>query len=164
MKMTQKAALYSAVIAVLTEAGVEMEGGALNVHFAPGAPKGKEFRGQVNQILFEGFRAGNINYDGTLPNDTELKAYVSGLQSNWLRKDKELNGGVKYTAKNPGSRAGSTDPAIKAMRLLLDSQTDATKRTEIQGYIDARLAEIKPVKSVEIDVSALPEALRHLVS
>ena len=116
----------------------------------------------MNQILVEGFQAGKINFDGEMPSEAKLKAYVSGLQSNWLRKDKRLNGNVQYTAKNPGSRAGSTDPQIKAMRLLLATKSDAAEKEDIQSFIDKRLAEIKPTKSVAIDVSALPEALRHL--
>ena len=162
MKMTQKEAVYTAVVNVLTESEFKIEG-TLNEHFAPGAPKHKELRGQVNDILFEGFKAGSINYDGAVSADAELRAYVSGLQSNWLRKDKRLNGNVQYTAKNPGSRAGSTDSQIKAMRMLLATKSDATEKAEIQSFIDKRLAEIKPAKSVEIDVNALPEELRHLL-
>ena len=72
------------------------------------------------------------------------------MLSNWLRKDKRLNGNVQYVAKNPGSRAGSTDPQIKAMRVLLSTQEDPTKRAEIQAFIDKRLAEIKPAKVTEL--------------
>jgi hypothetical protein len=121
----------------------------------------KEQRASVNQILFEGFKAGTIELDREYT-DTELKAYVSGLQSNWLRKDKRLNGNVQYVAKNPGSRTGSSDTQIKAMRALLATKTDVTERAEIQSFIDKRLAEIKPAKSVEIDISALPVELQHL--
>lgn len=150
-KMTQKEAVFQAVTNVCGESEGKYE-------------PSKEQRAQVNNILFEGFTAGKINFDKpTLPGDKELKAYVSGLQSNWLRKDKRLNGNVAYTAKNPGSRAGSTDPQIKAMRMLLAAETDATNRAEIQEFIDKRVAEIKPAKSVVIDASALPEELRHLV-
>jgi hypothetical protein len=148
-KMTQKEAVFQAVTNVC---------GNVDGAYDPT----KEQRAQVNNILFEGFKAGRVAFDGEMPEDSKLKAYVSGLQSNWLRKDKRLNGGVQYTAKNPGSRAGSTDPQIKAMRLLLATKTDASERAEIQTFIDKRLAEIKPAKSVEIDVSALPEELRHL--
>src|ERR1051325_1045852 len=148
-KMTQKEAVFQAVTNVC---------GNVDGAYAPT----KEQRAQVNNSLFEGFKAGRVAFDGEMPEDSKLKAYVSGLQSNWLRKDKRLNGGVQYTAKNPGSRAGSTDPQIKAMRLLLATKTDASERAEIQTFIDKRLAEIKPAKSVEIDVSALPEELRHL--
>jgi hypothetical protein len=88
---------------------------------------------------------------------------VSGLQSNWLRKDKRLNGGVKYQAQNPGSRVGSTDPQVKALRALIKTQSDEIKIAEIQSFIDKRLAEIKPNKSVTIDVNALPAELQHLV-
>ncbi len=151
MSMTQKEAVFQAVTNVMGE-----QDGA----YTPT----KEQRAQVNNILFEGFRSGGITYDGELPAESELKAYVSGLQSNWLRKDKRLNGGVTYVAKNPGSRTGSTDPQVKAMRLLLSTKSDPGERAEIQAFIDKRVAEIKPAKAAaEIDVNALPEELRHLV-
>ncbi len=151
--MSQKEAVFAAV----TNVCGEREGA-----FSPS----KDERANVNQILFEGFRSGSIEYKGDVSalSDSDLKAYVSGLQSNWLRKDKRLNGGVAYVAKNPGSRAGSTDAQVKAMRALLSTQTDPTKKAEIQAFIDKRLAEIKPAKSVSIDMSALPEELRHLAS
>jgi hypothetical protein len=123
----------------------------------------KEYRSQVNAILVEGFKSGKIGYDGEIPDDSTLKAYVSGLQSNWLRKDKRLNGGTQYVAKNPGSRAGSTDPQVKAMRLLLATKTDETERSEIQSFIDKRLGQIKPAKTVTINISDLPAELQHLV-
>ena len=149
--MTQKEAVYQAVTNV---AESNSDGGM----FTPS----KDERASINQVLCEGFRAGKIQYDGGVDGmeDKDLRAYVSGLLSNWLRKDKRLNGGVKYIAKNPGSRAGSTDVHIKAMRLLKDAQTDPAAIAEIQGHIDARLATIKPTKTAELDVSALPEELR----
>ena len=147
--MTQKEAVFQAVVNVC---------GTQDGAYTPS----KEERGQVNNILFEGFKAETIAYDGALPIDSELKAYVSGLQSNWLRKDKRLNGNVTYVAKNPGSRAGSTDAQIKAMRQLLSTKSDPSERAEIQTFIDARVAELKPAKSTVINVDDLPEALRHL--
>ena len=93
MKMTQKEAVFSATVNVVGE-------------FEGAYTPTKEQRAQVNNILFQGFRAETIELDRTY-NDSELKAYVSGLQSNWLRKDSRLNGGIKYVPKNPGSRAGS---------------------------------------------------------
>jgi hypothetical protein len=123
----------------------------------------KEQRATVNAILFEGFRAGTIELSREY-DDTDLKGYCSGLLSNWLRKDSRLNGGVKYEPKNPGSRAGSKDPTIVAMRLLLSSGrvADETERTKIQTMIDARVAAIKP-KTVTINVADLPEELKYLI-
>lgn len=147
MKMTQKEAVFQAICNVTGHKG---EGQVVI---------SKEQRGQVNAILFEGFRAGQIELDREYT-DSDLKSYVSGLQSNWLRKDKRLNGGVAYTAKNPGSRAGSTDPQLKAMRALLSTLTDETERAEVQGYIDARVAEIQYSKQAKsVDFSALPADL-----
>lgn len=147
-KMKQKDAVYQAVCAVTGFNG----DGSVEIS--------KEQRAQVNAILFEGFKAGKIELDKEYT-DSDLKGYVSGLQSNWLRKDERLNGGVKYTAKNPGSRAGSGDPAIKAMRVLLSTLTPGTAdHSEVQAEIDKRNAEIQATKVKTIDLSALPEHLR----
>jgi hypothetical protein len=139
-KITQMEAVYQAVTNVVgTQEGA----------YEPST----EQRAQVNGILSEGFKAGRIELKETpsnadkLADDSKLNAYCSGLQSNWLRKDKRLNGNVTYVAKNPGSRAGSGDVSIKAMRQLLATKSDASERSEIQSFIDKRLAEIKPAKS-----------------
>jgi hypothetical protein len=147
--MTQKAAVFAAMCNVF-----EVES------FDARVEPTKEQRATVNQILFEGFRAGRIELDREY-DDSGLKAYVSGLQSNWLRKDKRLNGNVTYVAKNPGSRAGSKDPQITAMRLLLQTKSDPADRAEIQKFIDARVAEIKPTKSVELTTEQI-ESLKSL--
>lgn len=145
-KMKQKDAVKQALINVC---------GNVDGAFSPT----KEQRAQVNQILFEGFKAGSIELSKEYT-DAELKSYVSGLQSNWLRKDKELNGGVAYVAKNPGSRTGNTDPQVKAMRGLLATKTDPSERADIEAYISKRLAEIKPTKTVTINVADLPAELQ----
>jgi hypothetical protein len=153
--VNQKEAVYSAITSVLSEAGIAFNEG-MNV----ASVMSKELRGQVNNILFSGFRSGSITLDREF-NDTELKAYVSGLQSNWIRKDKRLNGNVAYVAQNPGSRAGTGDPKLKAMRALLSTLTSPTDKAEVQKHIDARISEIAASKSPAktIDYSVLPAEL-----
>ena len=146
-KSTQKEAVYQAVVNVT---GFNGDGVC---EITP------EQRKQVNAILFEGFKSGSIQIE-ELPDDAALKGYVSGLQSNWLRKDTRLNGGMKYQAKNPGSRAGSSDPSLKAMRALLSSVTTESEKQEIQSYIDARVSELSITKTAKtVDFSALPADL-----
>ena len=145
--MNQKEAVYSAVVNVC--------GSVDGCIYVPT----KEQRAQVNAILFEGFKTGTIQMDGE-KTDSDLKSYVSGLQSNWLRKDKRLNGGVQYAAKNPGSRAGSSDPQLKAMKTLLSTLTSESERSEVQSYIDSRIAELSAEKQTKtVDFSALPADL-----
>lgn len=149
-KVSQKEAVYSAVCTVkgATEFSVAVE-------------MTREERSMVNQILFEGFRSGKIELESEF-DDSALKAYVSGLQSNWLRKDKRLNGGVAYVAKNPGSRAGSSDAQLKALRTLMSTLTTSEDRAEVQKHIDGRLAEIAATKKPQskINVEHLPAELR----
>ena len=147
-KITQKEAVYNAVINVCGK----LEEGAT---YSPT----REQRSQINAILFEGFKSETIELGKTF-DDSTLKGYVSGVQSNWLRKDKRLNGGTAYIAKNPGSRQGVTDPQLKAMRALLSTLTDETERAEVQNFIDARIKEIGVTKvKKEVDFSVLPTEL-----
>lgn len=99
--------------------------------------------------------------------DTEakLKSYTQGLVSNWLRKDVRLNGGSKYETKNPGSRAGSGDDTVKALRALRSTLTNADQIAEVEMEIAARIAAFKASKTpkVEINAELIPENLRHLV-
>lgn len=163
-KTSQKQAVRNAIFSVLKEAGITFE---LNGEVAIGEVFNSDHKAKAREILFAGFKNSEIEYkesfQAKVDDDTELKKYVSGLLNNWMRKDKELNCGQVYKAKNPGSRAGSQDPQIKAMRQLLKVTTDEEAKTAIQAEITARLAQIKPAKTVEIDASVLPESLRHLV-
>ncbi|NDC39921.1 MAG: hypothetical protein EBZ48_18135 [Proteobacteria bacterium] len=149
--MRQKDAVYQAVSSIV---GIE-----------PGTPVSldRDQKATVTSILVEGFKSGKITYDGEVPEDKELRSYTSGLLNNWLRKDKRLNGGVAYVPKNPGSRAGSSDPQIKAMRLLLSTKTDPKDRAEIQAFIDKRQQELHKVE-VEVNAEDLPEELHKFLA
>jgi len=160
-QQTQKEAVFSAISSVLSEAGVTVNEGDNFANYM-----NRELRAQVTAILVEGFKAGTIVLEKTFNTDAELRTYCSGLTSNLLRKDTRLNGGGKYVAKNPGSRVGSSDTSLKAMRALLNTKTDPAEKAEIQSFIDRRVSEIKvsrkPTKI--IDVSALPAELQYLAN
>ena len=94
-----------------------------------------------------------------------MKTYIIGLLNNHLRKDTRLNGGDKYIAKNPGSRAGQGDPQIKASRQLLKTLVEGSAEYEkVTAFINTKVAANKAAKAtIEIDTEALPEELRNLV-
>ena len=96
----------------------------------------------------------------------KVMIYVKGLVNNWLRKDTNLNGGIKYVAKNPGSRTGQGDPMLKELRKLKKLHTGTEKEPEIDSYISTRQDELKleKNKSIDINIDLIPEALRDLVS
>lgn len=147
--MTQGEAVYNAVVEIL---GGEKPTGRVELTDTQLA--------QVEERVFMAFKNGETVHSKN-PDDAALKKYVPGLVNNWLRKDLRLNGGTPYTAKNPGSRSGGGDEAVKAMKTLLSMTTDPEARTAIQLEIDKRIAELKP--KVEIDIEKLPESLRHLL-
>jgi len=155
--MNQKEAVFQAVNGVLAEHGLSTEG---NIS----SSITKELRSQIVAVLVAGFQNNTIaiseNFDRS-----KIETYASSLLSNWLRKDGRLNGGIKYVAKNPGSRAGSGDEQLKAMRQLLKTLTPGTAdHTEVQGFINERVAEISVAKAPKFDLSKLPEALRNKFS
>ena len=151
--VNQKTATYNAIKTVCKELSISHEDGQV-------LELSKDARKFVSTILIEGFQTKQIELSKTY-DDKQLKDFVSGLVSNWLRKDTRFNGGIQYTAKNPGSRSGSTDPQIKALKAVQALNTDPDKIKEIQSYIDARLTEIGQAKKVvQLNVEDLPADLR----
>ena len=150
--MNQKEATYEAIVGITGYNGGDA------------CKPTPEQRKRINEVLCAGFRNGSISLEREFT-DKELTVYVSGLISNWLRKDKRLNGDVKYVAKNPGSRSGVGDVQLKNLKALLSTvdPEDEAAVTEIQGYIEAREAEIAAAKKPVINVDALPESLRKFV-
>lgn len=146
--MNQKTATYNAIKGVIDFTDGET------------VTLSKDQKAEVKSILVEQFNNGEIELKST---QDDMGKYVNGLINNWLRKDKRLNGGVTYTAKNPGSRAGQSDPQVKNLRLLKKTVTDPEALADIDAAISARLAEIKPEKKVSIDATAIPEEFKHLI-
>lgn len=123
---------------------------------------------EVVNVVTAQIIAGKVEFGAKEKYDTDAKvrAYTKGMVNNWHRKSLQLNP-VKYEAKNPGSRAGSSDPMVREMKKLkaqLTAAGDEETANEVQAQIDARIQEVKPTKSLPtINTSALPESLRHLV-
>ena len=150
--MNQRTAVYAAVVSVMGEIGTRRILDCIT----------EAQLEQVEALVVKSFLDGQVELKEKPGRDAAwVKKYVPGLVNNWLRKDTKLNGDVKYTAKHPGSRTGSGDEALKAMKALLATTADPTAQSLIQGEIDKRKLELHP--AVAINVDALPEALRHLV-
>ena len=164
----QREAVYAATHSVLSDAGIDFEDGN-NISDV----MTQDLRGKVHAIVCESFRQGEVSFKETsantekMENDTKLKSYVSGLISNWFRKDKRFNGNTVYQPKNPGSRAGQGDATLKALRGLHKqfSGVDDDKAALIQTQINERLSIIasERAKKVTVDLSVLsPELLAEL--
>jgi hypothetical protein len=147
MSITQGEAVYQAVVSVCGEQDGKYE-------------PTKEQLTAIHESVLAMFQGG-LTVHSKNPTVEQLNKYIPGLVNNWLRKDQRLNGGTTYVPKNPGSRSGSGDEAIKAMKTLLSITSDEDAKQAIQLEIDKRLSELKPKATV--DVSKLPESLRHLV-
>jgi hypothetical protein len=162
---SQREATVNAILSVLKDRGVNYELGGTTPVISILTSEDKK---KVQTILATGFNKGEIQLSTEaqakyVGNTSEMNKYVSGLINNWVRKYPDFNGKDKYTPKNPGSRQGTSDDSVKAMRQLLKVTTSVEAKEEIEAAIAARLAEIKPASKVEINIDALPENLRHLV-
>ena len=167
--MKQNQAVYVATMNCLADAGIpfddHQEGGVEKVVT-------KEIRANIIACVTNGLLSGEVEMsaEGKAKYDTEgkMRGYVSGLVSNWFRKDTRLNGNVKHTVKNPGSRAGAGDEQIKALKLLREVKADdAEAVAEIDKAIERRRAELKPTRSVELtdeQIALLPADLRAKLS
>ena len=149
--LSQKEAVFNAVINVMGD------------HEGEYTPS-KDERNSIISIVTESFMAGEVSFSeeaqAKYDSADKVKTYVGGLVNNWLRKDKRLNGGIKYQAKNPGSRAGMGDPTVKALKGLLKTELTDEQRVRIESELETRLAELRAIKNkIEIDFGALPEGL-----
>ena len=154
--VSQKEAVFTAITEVLG-------------NFSGSAELSTEQRKEVISSIMSGFASGVVELSAgaaaKYDTETKLKSYTQGLVSNWLRKDVRLNGGSKYETKNPGSRAGSGDDTVKALRALRSTLTNADQISEVESEIATRVAAFKASKTPKIEINAelIPENLRHLV-
>lgn len=157
--MNQRTATVNAILSTLV--GFELNGPVQALDVITDSQKT-----QVVDRLCQGFIEGKVEMSEEgkrkyFGDPKELRKYVVGLTNNWLRKAPELNCGKTYEPKNPGSRKGSGDRVLKALKELMKTTEDAEAKAEIQAAIDERIKEISP--KVEIDMEAIPAHLRHLV-
>jgi hypothetical protein len=156
--MKQNDAVFGAVCAVLG-----------NDKFEQAVELTKEQRDTVVSIVVDGIVNGTVDFsaEAKAKYDTpaKVKSYTTGMVSNHLRKDKRLNGNIKYEIQKPGSRAGQGDDQLKAMRALRSKLSDPEQIALVDAEIAARTEAIRAakVKTVEINISSIPEHLRHLV-
>jgi hypothetical protein len=129
----------------------------------------KEQRKSVIEMVTESIMAGDTEFSAEAKakykTREDVKGYVNGMVSNWLRKDIRLNDGKKYETKNPGSRAGSGDEVLKNLKALRGTLTDPDHIEAVDQSIAERQAEIAAAKAKTVTINAdlIPEALRHLI-
>ena len=156
--INQKTAVFNATCSVLEQESFD---GAVELS--------KEERASVIAIVAEGFAAHEVELsDGARTKyntDAKLKTYTNGLVSNWVRKDKRLNGDVQHVIKNPGSRAGSGDAVIRELKKLKSTFTEQNQIDAVDTEIEKRMLVIKAekAKDVEIDMSLIPDDLKELL-
>ena len=155
---------------------IEVTKSILGERFAPG----KDVKGYATKADRQAIAAkiAELMLSGEVALSDEAKAkygesaeilasrYVMGMVTNWFNKSKELNGGVAYQAKNPGSRAGSSDEQIREMKKLrkqLESLGNVDGIAEVDAAIARRLSEISKPAKIDIKTELLPQDLVNLV-
>jgi hypothetical protein len=156
--LSQKEAVFTAVKSLFAQSSKTFKDGSK-------VDLSKEERATVTQMVVAGIEAGDVVFsdEAKIKYDTsdKIKSYVAGMVGNWLTKDTRLNGGEKYSAKNPGSRAGQGDDVIKALRTLRSTLTDESQIAAVDSEIEKRKETISTskTKKVEVNFDALPADL-----
>lgn len=129
----------------------------------------------IRTNIISGILNGTIDFGKEAFDEKEVSKYVSGMVSNYLRKSKELNGGLLYVPQSTGR--GSRDPQISELNKLLKTYSEGSEEfAQIITAIEARktalnaektsvVKEKKKSKEFEsINMDALPENLKSLAS
>lgn len=164
--LSQKEAVFNAITGFFADNGIDFEPGQ-KVELT------KEQRASITEIVTSGIEEGEVAFSDSARakynTADKIKSYVSSMVGNWLTKDTRLNGGDKYTPKEPGSRRGQGDAELKELKKLF-KKVSLTGNEEhiaaVQDAIDARMAVLTTAKTkdVEIDASLIPDSLSHLIS
>ena len=124
----------------------------------------KDQRQEVIALITEGLSSGHIQLSPEAKAKHEakdtLKAYASGLLTNWLAKSKELNGNTEYAPLNPGSRSNPQLKQAYQLKAYLESIGQDT--SPVDAHI-ATLEAAKAPKAKTLDLSSLPPELQALV-
>ena len=166
MSQNQKSGVYEATMNVLADAGINFDdnqAGGLK------AVMTKELRAKIIAVVTQGLVSGNISMAAesrqVYDDEKKMTGYVGGLVTNWFNKDTRFNEGQKHVTKNPGSRAGSGDDQLKALKVLRATKaTDFEAVAIIDEAIAARQAELGESKKVELTeemLSFIPASLRE---
>lgn len=165
MSVSQREATFNAIVTVISSNNITFNNGQDVKNILTSTMKKA-----VKDILIQQFKSGSIDCTDDfkktkLSSDNELSKYCSGLISNWIKKDPRLNGNSKYQVVNKGIRAGQSDLQVKELRKLLKVTAGTDAQDQVSQALNARLDELRAAKTpqVSIDVTALPEHLRHLV-
>ncbi len=164
----QKEAVFSAVKSAFKNHHISFIEGQTDV--ASETKSNKDLRSEIVTSLYNSFVAGEIAFGSVFKSDADMKSYASSLLNNWIRKDVRLASGIKYVTKNPGSRAGSSDPELKELNKLLMVQTNAKADHSIISAIklaittkteERKLA--KTSKTTKVDMSKIsPDLLAKI--
>lgn len=119
----------------------------LGSNFDPSVPAKQQLSSsQISSIkdsIVTGITSGSVVYKGDNTNTAKVKAYVSGLISNHLRKAKELNGGSGYTPSQKRPNGGKKDSVISELKTLLSTlEAGSEAYSEVESEITKRLTSI----------------------
>ena len=153
-QVSQKEAVFNAIVNVFNNNNVTFVSGSSNALSLMTA----SMRSEVNQILVDGLTNGTVALSKSGMSSSEIRAYASGLQSNWLRKDSRLNGGTASSVSVSSSRSATVkstrslskiekDTQIKSLRSLLKIKTDPSEIAEIESFINKRINELSSAVS-----------------
>lgn len=162
--MNQKSAVYEATMSVLADNSIDFTDGQDVSKLVT-----KDMRKDIISIVTAGIIAKEVEFSDEARakhcDEAKVKTYVNGLVNNWHRKDTRFNGGEKYVAKNPGSRAGSGDQVLKNLKALRSTRTDEAELAAIDEAIAKRTAEVgeEKAKKVTVDLDKIPAELRTLL-
>lgn len=169
--MKQASAVVKATMEVLSDLGIDFTNEAGIKEFLKGLNQYEVVKTKVTNLVTDMIYSGECDMNQTSKAWADhghdraqlAKKYVSGMVDNHWRKHKDLNGGTKYEAKNPGSR--SKDPQLVEANKMLKVAKDDEQRATIQAFIDQRTAELaaskrQPAAIIEENV---PAELQHLL-
>lgn len=134
------------------EAVVKITQEVLGDRFQPGMNVSsvltKDDRKEIKRRVCTGIIQCHIKYSKTTYVVGDLLKYVNGMVDNHIRKAKELNGGIQYSAQNFTAARGRRDPQLANLKRLKNNYSaKSPEYVKVQKAIMKREGELAVARS-----------------
>jgi hypothetical protein len=93
----------------------------------------------------------------------KLRSYIASMVTDCFMKDIRMNGGVKYVAKNPGSRCSDGQlKDLEVLKKLLEASGQVEGLANVEAAIAKRKEELAP--KVTLNLANLPQDIQDAIA
>jgi general stress protein YciG len=148
--LSQKEAVYQATQAILEHKHIDFQDGE-DIKDVLGDDM--EARRQIRDLVLEALNSGQVAIGESKSEDPRsMRAYATGLISNWFRKDRRFNGNQRYTPHATRHESGLSKYIDERIARFKSAQ-DVAESSELKGLLQEAIHDREDEIAMEKDLA-----------